>query len=184
MSRNYRYWNQDYPHFISFATVNWVDVFIRRNYCETLLNVIEYYQKENGLLVYGWCLMPSHVHMIIGRKGVHKQEHLVRDIKRTSSKKLLKQIKENPQESRKEWMLDIFAIAGQKNSNNWHFQFWQQHNQPLEIDNKRKLDSYLSYIHRNPVVAGFVDYEQEYRYSSARDYCGFNGLLKIKNVLI
>ena len=184
MSRNYKYWNQDFPHFISFAVVNWVDVFIRRSYCDILLEVIRHCQENKGLIVYAWCVMTSHVHLIIGRSGDSKQENIVRDLKRTSSKKLLKAIEENVQESRREWMLDIFRKAGKKNSHNWHYQFWQQHNQPLEIDDKKKMDKFLTYLHRNPVVSGLVDYEQEYRYSSARDYCGRTGLLEIENVLI
>ena len=39
----------------------------------------------------------------------------------------------NPKESRKEWMLNIFAEAGEKNSNYLNFQFLQQDNQPIEI---------------------------------------------------
>ncbi|MBK8735417.1 MAG: hypothetical protein IPL98_05770 [Saprospiraceae bacterium] len=39
----------------------------------------------------------------------------------------------NPKESRKEWMLNIFAEAGEKNSNYLNFQFWQQDNHPIEI---------------------------------------------------
>ena len=183
MSRKYKYWNQNFPHFISFATIKWIDVFVRRIYLDIMVNCINHCIINKDLIVYGWCIMSSHVHLIIGTTGA-KQQDIVRDLKRHSSKKLLTAISENPQESRKEWMLDFFEKAGKANSNNTHYQFWQQHNQPLEIYNNRLMDKFLTYIHKNPIVNGYVDYEQHYRYSSAIDYCGGNGLIKIENVFL
>jgi putative transposase len=40
---------------------------------------------------------------------------------------------------------------------------------------KQKLD----YIHNNPVRGGIVDEAHEYLYSSARDYMGKRGLVKV-----
>ena len=81
--------------------------------------------------------MPSHVHMIIGSKK-NKLEDILRDMKSHTSTTLKKSIKENPLESRKEWIVWLMERAGKKNVNNndpiaigW--QFWQQHNKPLEI---------------------------------------------------
>ena len=44
------------------------------------------------------------------------------------------------------------------------------------------MDQKLDYIHMNPVVSGFVSEGKEYLYSSARDYCGEQGLLAIKYI--
>lgn len=66
-------------------------------------------------------------------------------------------IKENPQESRKEWLAWMFKRAGKKNSNNSDWQFWQQHNKPLEIKDQEMFDKMLKYMHDNSVVAGFVE---------------------------
>jgi hypothetical protein len=51
---------------------------------------------------------------------------IVRDFKKFTSKKILKSIEENIQESRREWMIWMMESAGKKNSNNVDFQFWQQ----------------------------------------------------------
>ena len=37
----------------------------------------------------------------------------------------------------------------------------------------------LNYIHTNPVEAGFVEYPEQYLYSSARDYSEEKGLVNI-----
>lgn len=78
------------------------------------------------------CIMTNHVHLIIGSVD-KKMEDFIRDIKRHTSKTLLKAVADNPQESRKEWMLWMFKRAGQQNPNNETYQFWQQNNHPIEL---------------------------------------------------
>ena len=81
---------------------------------------------------------------------------------------------ENVQESRKEWMIWMCERAGKKNGNNndWSRNFReQQHNEPLEIKDQEMFDKTLEYIHLNPVVAGFVNKPEDWKYSSARDFC-------------
>ena len=41
------------------------------------------------------------------------------------------------------------------------------------------MEEKLDYIHNNPVEVGFVCKAEDYIYSSARDYAGKKGLLKI-----
>jgi len=179
MSRKYKFHNQDKPYFVTFATVNWIDVFTRRIYKDILINCINYCIQNKGLIVYGWCIMTNHLHLIIGTKDKTMQD-IMRDLKGFTSKAILKSIEENPQESRKEWMLWMFKRAGERNSNNKNYQFWQQHNQPIEIDSNEIFDQKLNYIHSNPVEAGFVDVEVHYIYSSARDYAGEKGFIKME----
>ena len=77
-------------------------------------------------------------------------------------------------------MLMMMEKAGSENKNNKGFQFWQQHNQPILLDTNEIMEQKLDYIHNNPVIAGFVDKQEEYLYSSARDYAGEKGLIEIK----
>ena len=110
--------------------------------------------------------MTSHVHMIIGSKK-DKMEDIVRDMKKHTSSELKTVIKNNAQESRKEWIIWMMERAGKKNGNNKDWQFWQQHNKPLEIKSQEMFDEKLNYIHQNPVQAGFVTREEDWKYSSA-----------------
>ena len=76
-------------------------------------------------------------------------------------------------------MLWMMERAGKKNSNNSDWQFWQQHNKPLEIKDQGMFDKILKYIHDNPVVAGFVNKAEDWKYSSACDFCGVKGKIKL-----
>ena len=127
MSRAYKFHNPEGLYFISFATVSWVDVFTRREYKDIVVESLRYCHKEKGLELFSWCVMSNHVHLIARAKEGYQLQHIVRDLKKYTSKQVLKAIESNPQESRKEWMLPIFKRAGTYNSNNKTYQFWQQH---------------------------------------------------------
>jgi putative transposase len=101
MSRKYKFRDQDKLYFISFSVVYWLDVFIRNEYREILLDSIRYNQKNKGLEVYAWCIMSSHVHMIVGSEG-DKMENIMQGLKSVTSRKIKEAIRENARESRKE----------------------------------------------------------------------------------
>ena len=178
MSRKYKFHDNDKLYFISFATVYWIDVFVREEYFQAIIDSWKHCQQEKGLEIYGWCIMPSHVHMIIGSKK-ERLENIVRDMKKHTSLTLKTIINSNNFESRKEWMMWMFERAGKKNGNNKDWQFWQQRNKPLEITGQQMFDEKLLYIHQNPVQAGFVTKEEDWKYSSARDFCGMKGLVAL-----
>jgi len=76
-------------------------------------------------------------------------------------------------------MLWLFKSAGESNSNNQHYQFWQQDNHPIELVSTSFTKQKIDYLHENPVRAKLVDSAQRYVYSSAKDYSGECGLLPI-----
>ena len=169
MSRKYKFREENGAYFISFATINCIDVFTRDEYFSIITDSLDFCRKNKGMEIYGYCIMHSHIHLIF-RSSLNNPSGLIRDFKGYTSKKLLTAIKENPQESRKEWMLWMFERAGKKNSNVTSMQFWQQHNMPIEIWSLQVFEQKLNYIHNNPVEAGFVVDPIDWKYSSARNY--------------
>ena len=131
--------------------------------------------------IYAWCIMTNHVHLIFRAKKDNPGD-LIRDLKTFTSKKIQRMIEEDPQESRKEWILWMMQRAGSKNSNVEGRQFWQQHNKPIELWSPNVTDQKLDYIHQNPVESGFVTEPHYWKYSSAIDYCGGKGLIEIDYV--
>ena len=178
MSRKYKIRDQSYPHFVSFSVIQWIDLFIRPQYAEVLIESLSYCQKEKGLIVYAWCIMPSHVHLIIGTRK-DPMQNILRDFKAFTSRRLKEVIRENKRESRKEWIVRMMRQAGKQNRNNRDWQLWQQHNHPIELSTNERLNQRLNYLHNNPVVAGFVDRPECWKYSSAGDYAGRKGLLEV-----
>lgn len=124
--------------------------------------------------------MNNHVHLIAAAQEGYNLPGILRDLKKYTSKMLLDKIKNNQQESRRKWMLWLFTSADKRNSNNTHYQFWQQDNRPIELSTNEIMDQRLDYIHDNPVKEGLVYEPEHYIYSSALDYSGGKGLLEIK----
>lgn len=178
MSRKYKFWDSNRMYFISFATVNWIDVFTRNEYKDEIIKSWLHCQQKKGLEIYAWCIMPSHIHMIVSSHDKPLAD-IVRDMKSHTSSLLKKIIKEHPKESRREWIVWMMERAGKKNSNNTGWQFWQQHNQPIEILNQKMFAEIVFYIHQNPVVSGFVYEEEQWVYSSAKNYAKNDGIIKL-----
>ena len=153
MGRKYAIRDQSKFYFVTFTVVNWIDLFIRDEYRQVFLESVRYCQREKGLEVGAWCMMTSHVHMILGTKGENKLEDIIRDLKSFTSRHIRKAIEAHSGESRKEWMLWMMQRAGKRKSNNKDFQFWLQHNHPIELNSNKVIDQRLNYIHENPVVA-------------------------------
>ena len=66
MSRKYKIRDQSALHFVTFTVIHWLDVFIRREYGDVFLDSIRYCQANKGLEVCAYCIMSSHIYLIIG----------------------------------------------------------------------------------------------------------------------
>ena len=177
MSRNYKFHNPEGIYFVSFATIYWMDVFVRDMYFDVLMESLNFCRSKLGMLVHAYCFMLSHVHLIFGAANNNHGE-LLKSFITFTSKKMQAIIADDPQES-KEWMLWMMEHAASKNSNVRNRQFWQQHNQPIELWSNHVIDQKVAYVHENPVEAGFVLEAEYWKYSSAVDYSGSKGLLEI-----
>ena len=161
--------NKKEVHFITFAVVEWVDVFTRKEYRDILLDSFKYCQKEKGLILNCWCVMSNHVHMIASAKDENLSD-ILRDFKKYTSKHIISAIENNSSESRRDWMLKIFREQGASNPRNKEYQFWRQDNCPIELYSPKFTVQKIRYIHENPVRAGIVSRPEDYLYSSAMDY--------------
>ncbi|MEQ8927117.1 MAG: transposase, partial [Fulvivirga sp.] len=117
MSNGYKIRNQSGIHFLSFAVVEWVDVFTRKEYCEIIVDSLNHCIQNKGLVVYGWVIMSNHLHLIVSAKGENLSD-VLRDFKKFTAREILKSIDSNNIESRKNWMLWLFRSAGAKNKRN------------------------------------------------------------------
>ena len=107
-------------------------LFTRNEYKDILIDSLEFCQKNKGMELFAWCIMSNHVHIIFRSIEGQKPELLLGDFKRFTSNRIIKTIKENHRESRKEWLLEQFEKAGLDSSNVNKYQFWRHDNKPIE----------------------------------------------------
>ena len=87
--------------FITLTIVGWIDVLNRPIYLEEIAKNLTYCQEKEGLQIYAYVIMPSHIHLVAARKDGDLTE-LIGRFKSYTAKRILKLIAENPQESRRE----------------------------------------------------------------------------------
>lgn len=153
-------------NFITITVIEWIDVFTRVEYKDFLVKCLQHCQKNKGLEIYAYVIMTNHLHLVVFDR-TQPLAGVLRDFKTYTSKELFKMIAQNPAESRKEWMLQLFKNAGQENPLNVYHQFWQNENYPVALFSNAIIQQKIDYIHQNPVRAGFVNEPYEYLYSSA-----------------
>jgi REP element-mobilizing transposase RayT len=178
MSRNYKFHNPAGLYFVSFAVIDWLDVFTRNEYKDIIIDSLTFCQKQKGMEIIAWCIMTSHVHLIFRSVNGEEPSSLLGDFKRFTSNAVVKAIKENPRESRREFLLESFRKAANNSSNVKHSQFWRHDNKPVELWSNEVIKQKVDYIHNNPVEEGVVFRPEDYKYSSAVDYSGERGLLE------
>jgi len=90
MSTKYKVQDNSKPYFITTTIVGWVDIFTREIQKEKLVESLKYCQENKGLIIYGWCLMSNHLHMICQSANDEKPlSEIIRDFKTFTSKQIL-----------------------------------------------------------------------------------------------
>ncbi|MCX2742677.1 transposase [Mangrovivirga sp. M17] len=151
MSEKYKFSDPQGIYFVTCTVVHWIDLFTQKHFRYIVIDSLKHCQENKGLIIYSWCIMPSHIHLIVSTEGLELTA-ILRAFKNAESR--LKRIVNN--------------------------KVWQDGNHPVLLEANKFINQKLAYIHNNPVEAEIVDEPEEYLYSSARDYCGNkNGLLRV-----
>lgn len=164
-------------YYVTMTVVDWIDIFSRQNHRDVVISSLQYCIKNKGLNVYAFCLMTNHLHMIVNCNEPFQLHDVIRDFKRFCVKKIIEQIKEEP-ESRREWLLKAFSEAGENYSRNKYVKFWQTGNHAIELYNEAFVWRKMKYIHNNPVKAKLVRKPEDWIYSSASNYILGEGILE------
>ena len=176
----YKISDQNAMHFLTFTVTEWVDVFTRKDYKLVLVDSMNYCVKQKGLIVFGWVIMSNHMHVIWEAKEGYNLSDIIRDFKKFTAKQILKMIREDS-ESRRNWMLTIFQKEGKRLKRISKYKFWKDSNHAIYLgpNDMGMLEQKLNYIHDNPVKAMLVYNAEDYIFSSASDYAGETGLIKV-----
>ena len=128
------------------------------DYC-FYIKLLEECKSEHKSLLYHYCLMPNHIHLILEITA------------KTNLSVLMKQIN-----------LRYFYHFKKRYSYDGHL--WQGRFKSLLIEKDRYLIACARYIELNPVRAKMVDSAEKYLYSSFRFYaCGFKNSVVDSNPL-
>ena len=157
----------DCLYFVTHTIVGWINLFDRECYKQILVENLKHCQEMEGLEIFAYVIMSNHIHIIARRNNELDLTELLGRFKSVTSKKFIKEIINNPQESRRDWLLYQFNYFANKNSQYDECHLWQYTNHPTELFSNNVILQKVNYIHENPVIAGIVNDATTYVYSSA-----------------
>ncbi len=176
----YKIEDQNACYFLTLTAIYWIDVFSRREYRDIVVDSLNFCIAEKGLQLNAWVIMSNHIHLVGSVEKTLGMSGFLRDFKKHTSKKIVEAVQKIP-ESRREWLLDKFSFEARRTGRADNYKLWKDDNNAVDL---RAIDimSKIDYIHNNPVRAGIVHEPEYYVYSSAIDYAGAKGLVKVEVV--
>ncbi|WP_348268673.1 transposase [Edaphobacter paludis] len=141
-SRLKRYHGFGHDHFVTFSCYQRLP-YLNDDHSRTVfLETFEQLRQRHCFYVFGYVLMPEHVHLLLGEPKQSKLEDIFRALKTQTSKRL----------------------KGDRQ------QFWQRRYHDFNVLTQAKLVEKLRYIHRNPVERGLVQRPEDWPWSSFRHW--------------
>ena len=171
----YKIYEPTHPHFVTCTVLHWIPIFTRQQSVQILIDCIKFLQDKDTLKVYAYVILENHMHMVVSSNDLHKT---MQSFKHFTAKQILNMLKKENVKT----ILDQLSFYKKANHKEKTYQVWEEGYQPKLIQNDDMMKIKIDYIHQNPVKRGYVDEAKHWRYSSARDYEGVDGLLKIEKL--
>jgi putative transposase len=176
----YNIQDKNATYFFTFTVVDWIDIFTKSIYNWIIVDALNYCINNKGLVVNAYVIMSNHIHIICYAKDSYDISNIIRDFKKYTSKQIVRTII-NGNESRKEWILNKLSFEAKRTGRAKNYKLWKDDNHAIEIDGLRITSKQkINYIHENPVKEQIVENAEYFIFSSARDYIGIMGHVKIE----
>ncbi len=168
----YKFHEVHYPYFSTSSIMGGLPLFMNPSITKIVLDALCYLQNENEVMLYGYVMMPNHLHLIAEDKELSRK---LRAFKSFTGRAIIDHMKEKHNQR----LLRQLKSKKLKNHRDSEHQVWQEGLHPKQIFTQEIMVQKLEYIHFNPVKAGFVVNPVHWRYSSAIDYEGRSGIIPV-----
>ena len=177
MTQRYTIAEPQGSYLLTLNTIDRVDLFIRPFFKQIIVESLNYFIGKKGLVVYGWCLMTNHLHLIVESKDGFDLSALISDFKAFTAKIILEDLNAES-DIRRPWIMKKLREAALFDK----LDVWENSNHPVQViaEEKENINEHLKHIHTNPVRNKIVALPQDYLHSSARNYAGLKGLVNIQ----
>ncbi len=168
----YKITNPQAPHFLTATVVNWLPIFASRSIAQILLDSLQFLQEQQRLTLYAYVILENHIHLIAQSGDLSKEVGL---FKSHTARAIIDFLI-----AREAWhIVTQLEVHKRKHKDDRSYQLWQEGSHPQQIQGEAMMRQKVEYIHHNPVKRGYVDLPEHWRYSSARNYAGEDGLISV-----
>jgi len=173
MSRTrYKIFEAEYPYFITSNVVDGYPLFSKPLAAEIILKGLAFLQDKRKTTLCAYVIMENHIHFIA--QSLELQKHL-RALKSWTAREIINQFTKEGHTHQ----LAKLKQAKRLSHIDSDYQVWEEGFFPKQITSDAMMLQKMEYIHNNPVRRGFVDLPEDWRYSSARNYLGIEGLIPV-----
>ncbi|MFK5976953.1 MAG: transposase [Sulfurovum sp.] len=169
----YKIYEPTHPHFVTCTVLHWLPIFTNQTSVQIIIDCLKFLQNKDNLKIYAFVILENHLHMVIQSDDLPKT---MESFKKYTANEILKLLKEKNIQT----LLEQFKFYKKAHKKDKEYQIWQEGYQPKLIQNSAIMKNKIEYIHNNPIKRGFVDEPWHWKYSSARDYEGMQGLIDIE----
>ncbi len=173
MGRNrYVITEPDKPHFLTCTVVEWLPVFVHPEAVQVIFDSWSYLKANQDMQLYGYVVMENHLHFVAHAPRLDK---CLASFKFFTARNIIDYLRQK-QANR---LLERLRFLKRAHKVDREYQFWQEGIHAELVFSEEVMRQKLEYIHNNPVKRGYVDRAEHWRYSSARNYAGEEGLIDI-----
>ena len=128
-----------------------------------VINSFQYLVKNNLVNIYGYVIMPNHIHLLWNILKQNGKESAAGSFAKFTAHQFKKYLQTTNTST-----LSLYK----SNKNDRQYQFWKRDPLAIPISTENILIDKLNYIHNNPVKEKWAlsKYPEEYRWSSAAFY--------------
>ncbi|MEQ8524494.1 transposase [Gracilimonas sp.] len=168
----YRIFEEHYPYFITSTIKDGLPLFAKPEIAQVVLESLVFLQNSRNVQLYGYVIMENHFHAVVKGGDLSKKLRLTKSF---MARKMIDLMKENGNSK----LLSQIAFRKLIHKLRSEHQVWEEGFHPKQLTCDEIVAQKLEYIHNNPVARGFVDRPEYWRYSSARNYLGQEGLIPV-----
>ncbi|OHD88380.1 transposase [Sulfuricurvum sp. RIFCSPLOWO2_12_FULL_43_24] len=169
----YKIHEPTYPHFVTCTVLHWIPIFTRTESVQILIDSLAHLQQNDNLKIYAYVILENHLHMVVQSDDLGES---IKKFKSFTAKKIINLLQTHNVQT----ILDQLAFYKKAHKAQSDYQLWQEGFAPKLIQSDAMMVERINYIHLNPVKRGYVDEAKYWRYSSARDYDGIDGLIGVE----
>ena len=152
-----------HPCFSTFTILNWLPLLKDEQYKEIIIRAIRSRVIRKQWTVYGFVIMPNHMHMISQLHDGVVRKDFQRDFLKYTAREIISELRKSDND-----LLQRCLV----NDADRQFQIWERNSLHVELFSEKVFHQKLMYIHNNPISKKWqlADYPENYYWSSARFY--------------
>ncbi|MBV8049996.1 MAG: transposase [Acidobacteriaceae bacterium] len=158
----HRYHQSQQTHFLTFSCYRREARFASPETYDLFLQCLEDMRRRFAMCVYGYVVMPEHVHLLVSEPG--RSTLGVPDPASATRADLGKTLASAIRDLKVSFSKRLGRQEGQPSS------FWQKRYYDRNLRDEHEFRLKLRYLHRNPVKRGLVNEPGDWKWSSFRHY--------------